>query len=205
MSKICLITDLHFGARNASTIILDHQELFYKTCFIPYLDNNKIDTVICLGDTFDSRKYTNNYVINQCKRMLFDELQSRNIQIYMIVGNHDSAFRNTVSINTVELLLCEYDNVIPISEPKTVTIHDTDIFLTPWLCQDNSDSIMDEMRKTSADICMGHWEIQNFLMYRGTESHGGLPQATFNKFAQTFSGHYHHRRSEEHTSELQSH
>ena len=63
MNKVCLITDQHFGARTGSTIIIDHQRTFYNEVFFPYLDQNNIDTVIILGDTFDTRKFTNNYVI----------------------------------------------------------------------------------------------------------------------------------------------
>lgn len=193
MNKIALITDIHFGAREGSTIILEHQRKFYENTFFPYIESSGIDTIVMLGDTFDKRKYTNNYVIEQCKKMFFDVLQKRNITTYIIVGNHDAYFKNTLVPNTVELLLGEYTNLIRIAEPSTVNIKGVDICMIPWICQDNQVACIQEMNNTKADINMGHYEISGFQMYRGVESHGGLSQSTFSKFDMTFSGHYHHR------------
>jgi hypothetical protein len=52
---------------------------------------------------------------------------------------------------------------------------------------------MEEVKNTSATICMGHLEVAGFAMYRGMPSHEGLDRALFRKFEYTFSGHYHHR------------
>ena len=62
--KAVLITDQHFGARNNSLQILEHQKKFYEETFFPFLNATKITTVITLGDFFDHRKYTNNYIYN---------------------------------------------------------------------------------------------------------------------------------------------
>ena len=110
--KVCLITDLHFGARNGSTVILDHQRKFYENTFFPFIDISGIKTVILLGDTFDQRKYTNNFVIDQCKKFFFDELQKRHIDVYVIVGNHCAFYKNTLFPNTPDILLNEYENVV---------------------------------------------------------------------------------------------
>jgi hypothetical protein len=39
----------------------------------------------------------------------------------------------------------------------------------------------------------GHFEIEGFAMYRGMESHEGLPVSTFDKFEYGFLCHYHHK------------
>ena len=193
MNKVCLITDQHFGARTGSTIIIDHQRTFYNEVFFPYLDQNNIDTVIILGDTFDTRKFTNNYVIEQSKLFFFNQLKDRNITVYMIIGNHDIYFKNTLSPNTPNLLLAEYDNINLIEYAQTVSIKGIDVAMIPWICNDNYEECYEEIRSSLSDICMGHFEIGGFQMYRGIESHGGLSSSIFNRFDMVFSGHYHHR------------
>ena len=193
--KIALITDLHFGARSASTIIMNNQRRFYEDVFFPYLNDHQIDTVVCLGDTFDQRKYTNNFAIDQCKDFFFDQLKDRDISVYMIIGNHDITFKNTLFPNTPDLLLAEYDNITHVEHPETISIKGIDVAMIPWICQDNYVRSMEEIDTSSADICMGHFEISGFQMYRGVESHGGISQNTFDRYDKTFSGHYHHRSS----------
>lgn len=57
---------------------------------------------------------------------------------------------------------------------------------------------MDEMKNTSATLCMGHFEIAGFAMYRGSESHEGMDRTIFDKFDLVFSGHYHHKSDDGH-------
>jgi DNA repair exonuclease SbcCD nuclease subunit len=59
MIKIALINDSHFGCKNDSPILLDHQQKFFEEVFFPYLDENNIKVVLDLGDTFDRRKNIN--------------------------------------------------------------------------------------------------------------------------------------------------
>ena len=44
--------------------------------------------------------------------MFFDPLKENNITTHMIVGNHDTVYKNTNELNSVNLLLKEYDNII---------------------------------------------------------------------------------------------
>ena len=105
--KIAIITDQHFGARNDSTHFLDYYDKFYKETFFPIIDSERIDTVLILGDTFDRRKYVNFYTLKRAREMFFDELHERNIEVYMLAGNHDTYFKNTNDVNSVDLLLRE--------------------------------------------------------------------------------------------------
>ena len=56
MSKVAIITDTHYGARKGSKLFHDYFEKFYNDIFFPNLDEHGIDTVIHMGDAFDSRK-----------------------------------------------------------------------------------------------------------------------------------------------------
>lgn len=191
--KVALITDVHWGARNDSQAFVEFYRRFYENCFFPTLEEQKIDTVIMLGDTFDRRKYTNHATVKAAKDIYFNKLQERGITTYMLIGNHDTFYKNTNEVNTVDLMLSEYDNIVSIAKPKTLEIGGAKIAMIPWMCTDNYADCLSEMKNTEAEICMGHFEIVGFEMYRGQECHEGLTSETFKKFDTVFTGHYHHR------------
>ena len=196
--NVAIITDQHFGARNDSQAFLDFYEKFYDNTFFPTLEEHEIKTVLILGDTFDRRKYVNFYSLGRAKKMFFDRLAEKDIDVIMIAGNHDTYFKNTNEVNSPELLLKEYKNIQIIDEAVTLDVHGTEICFVPWVCTDNFDHSMQTMKETSAEICMGHFEIAGFAMYRGMQSNEGFSADTFKKFDMVFSGHYHHRSNDSH-------
>ena len=97
--KILLITDQHFGVRNDNQSFLDHYRKFYGEIVLPFVDAHKIDTVIALGDTFDKRRSINFMSLEAAKEMWFNPLAERNVQMHMLVGNHDIYYKNTLRVN----------------------------------------------------------------------------------------------------------
>jgi DNA repair exonuclease SbcCD nuclease subunit len=193
--KIALITDQHFGARNDSIHFLDFYEKFYRDTFFPVIETEGIKHVFILGDTFDRRKYMNFYSLQRAKKMFFEELKNRDIQVTMLVGNHDTYFKNTNEVNSVNLLLKEYDNITAIQSPKTIELNGYEICMIPWICAENEFDCLNELKDTNASYCMGHFEIAGFAMYKGEICHEGLSKDFFRGFRRTFSGHYHHKSS----------
>jgi DNA repair exonuclease SbcCD nuclease subunit len=196
--KVAIITDQHFGARNDSVAFLDYFQKFYDNVFFPCLDEHGIHDVLILGDTFDRRKYVNFYALQRAKEMFFDKLANNGIRVHMLAGNHDTYFKNTNNVNSPDLLLREYTNINVIDHPATIYIDDTPICMMPWICPENYQDSLDTINDTKAEICMGHFEIAGFAMYRGMESHDGLSKETFDKFDLVFSGHYHHKSDDGH-------
>lgn len=190
--EIAVITDQHFGARNDSQVFDRHFEEFYRDVFFPTLDERGIKHVFMLGDTFDRRKYINFQTLASCKRYYFDELARRNIETHIIVGNHDAHFKNTIEVNSVDLVLGEYSNIIPYSSPRSVTLGGTEILVLPWICDDNEQDTIRIMRETRAQILFGHLEIKGFEMYRGAVMDHGADASLFSKFELVASGHFHH-------------
>ena len=99
MSEILIIGDTHFGVKNDSQIMLNHQDEFFKGMF-EYCKTNKVSTIIQTGDVFDRRKFSNNRTVYECKRIFLDRAKELNINVIMLVGNHDIFYRNTISINS---------------------------------------------------------------------------------------------------------
>ena len=200
--KVAIITDQHFGARNDAVSFLDFYEKFYDNTFFPAIDANGISHVLILGDTFDRRKYVNFYSLNRAKKMFFDKLAERNVTVHMLAGNHDTYFKNTNEVNSPDLLLQEYSNITIIDSPLTIHVDGIPICMMPWICAENYEQSMTVLKQTPATICMGHFEIAGFAMYKGMESHDGLSKDIFSSFDMVFSGHYHHRSSSGHINYL---
>lgn len=194
--KVALITDQHFGARNDSAAFLDFYEKFYKETFFPKIREAKVGAVLILGDTFDRRKYMNFYTLKRAKEMFFEPLAYMGIDVHILAGNHDTYFKNTNEVNSVDLLLKEYGaqfNVI--DHPSHIYVGPHKICMMPWICPENYEDSMLTLQDSDASICCGHFEIDGFQMYRGMPAHEGLKRDLFRKFNYTFSGHYHHKSS----------
>ena len=63
--------------------------------------------------------------------------------------------------------------------------------MIPWICAENDEEIEEFILQSKSDLCFGHFEIATFSMYRGMESHEGLPVSKFAKYELVCSGHYH--------------
>ena len=85
--KIAIITDQHFGARKGADYIHNYFKKFYDDIFFPYLEKNKIDTIVDMGDTFDSRKGIDFAALSWAKDNYFDRLSQMGCTIHTIVGN----------------------------------------------------------------------------------------------------------------------
>jgi len=191
--KVAIITDLHFGARNDNISFLDYYEKFYSKTFFPTLEEHGITTILNLGDTFDRRKFINFNTLKRSREMFFDPIRDGGYTMHMLAGNHDTYYKNTNEVNSVDLLLKEYDSITVYDDPTEIVIDETKIAFMPWICAENYQDSMTFMQNTQAEICMGHFEIDGFVMHRGVKSHGGLAKKEFEKFDMVFSGHYHHR------------
>lgn len=191
--KIAILGDTHFGARNDSPAFNAYFKQFYDQVFFPYLDQHGISTVIQLGDLFDRRKYINFNTLAGCKEYFFDALDGRGIRLYVLIGNHDIFFRNTLAVNSPKLLLGEYRNIHLIDRPTYVSFGNGNLDIIPWICDENEKDVAEWMKDSKARICLGHFELAGFEMDRGNFCHEGWHQSDLlNRYKQVISGHFHH-------------
>ena len=190
--KVAILTDSHYGAKKGSKHLHDYFELFYKNVFFPALEEHGIETVIHMGDAFDSRKSIDYQSLEWAKRVVFDPLKK--YQVHMIVGNHDCYFKNSNHVNSPELLLQDYSNIKTYSSPTNTKICGIDMTLIPWICSENYDETLKVIRKSKSKIAMGHLELKGFRVNKHLvmDEHGADPKM-FDKFDKVFSGHYHTR------------
>ena len=196
MSKVAIITDTHYGARKGSKLFHDYFEKFYNDIFFPNLDEHGIDTVIHMGDAFDSRKGIDFKALDWAKRVVFEPLKQRGITMHLMVGNHDAYYKNTNSINAVELLLQEYDNVITYSKAQEVEIGGLGVLFIPWINDENSEDTFKLIKNSNLQCAMGHLELSGFRAHRGCIMENGIDSQLFENYKVVFSGHYHTRSSD---------
>lgn len=189
--KICLLGDTHFGVRNDSKAFHSYYETFYRDVFFPYLDQHKIDTVIQLGDLFDRRKYINFLSLTEARRYFFDELAKRKIELIALVGNHDIFWKESLSINSPDLLLKDYTNIRLINKPECLGYDGYKFDLIPWICKENESKIAEFIKRSDSSLCFGHFELSGFQMMRGIDSHDGMDRSMLNNYKHVYSGHYH--------------
>lgn len=195
--KIALIGDIHLGVRNDSPIFKEAHNKFFEEVFIPNLLSNDITEVIILGDLFDRRKFINYVILENFKRELFDRLQFHGITVHLLVGNHDIYFKNTNRVNSPNLVLGEYDNVIVYTDPTEIKFDGESVGIVPWINPENEEASLDFIENFQGRLLFGHFELVGFEMHKnGGVSRAGLDKNIFSKYEHVFSGHYHQPSSQ---------
>lgn len=195
MTKICIVSDTHFGERGDSTVFLDYQKLFLDNVFFPTLEKKGVEIIIHPGDLVDRRKYIN---INTAHRLWEDFLNpiQTKYKMYLIAGNHDIYHKNSSKINALNILLEGTNgNIQYFTDPvdfRVPGIDETFLFL-PWINDDNRERSMELIQNSSAKVVFGHLELKDFPMLRGQLALHGMDAALFDKYEYVFSGHFHTR------------
>ena len=194
MSLVAIITDTHYGARKGADYLHSYFEKFYSEVFFPTLKERGIDTILHLGDAFDSRKSIEYNSLQWTKRVVFEPMKDYNV--HMVVGNHDCYFKSTNKTNSPDLLLKDYSNVKTYSDPTEIDINGDKILMLPWICSENLERTKQMISDTDAKFAMGHLELSGFYAYRGHKFEDGkglVSPDIFDKFDKVLSGHFHTR------------
>jgi len=183
--KVAIITDTHYGARKGSKHLHDYFEKFYDDVFFPTLEAEGIDTVIHMGDAFDSRKSIDYQSLEWSKRVVFERL--KNYDVHMIIGNHDCYYKNTNNVNSPELLLQTYNNIKTYSEVSEIILDKLKILFIPWINAENFENTVKAVKATDSICAMGHLELNGFRAHRGHVMEDGMACDLLNKFDKVFS------------------
>jgi predicted phosphodiesterase len=195
--KIALIADTHWGARNDSPAFINYFNKFYDEVFFPYLQENNIKTLIHLGDVVDRRKFINHNTAYNFKSKFWNKLEELNIDTHIIIGNHDTYYKNTNEVNALQNLSISKNTKIYTS-CETITLDNLDILLAPWICDDNMEDSLHSIENSTAQIVMGHLEIKGFEMHKGHLNEQGLDKSLFKRFEKVLSGHFHKKSDDGH-------
>lgn len=190
--KVAILNDTHAGARNSSDIFSDNADLFYSDVFFPYLRDNGIKRIVHLGDVFDNRKFINFKSLHRFRKSFLAKLREYGMHMDVILGNHDTFYKNTNELNSLKELLGHYMGEVTIHmEPTVLDLDGFKLALLPWICQENYDRSMEFINTCKADWLGGHLELQGFDVLRGVASTHGLNHKVFSRFEKVISGHFH--------------
>ena len=192
--KVAILSDSHAGIRNDNVAFMDMFKNFLDNVFFPEIQKQGIDTIVHLGDLVDRRKYINIQTANRLRKDFLEPIENMGLRLHQILGNHDTYYKNTNAVNSVQELC---DESVHIYQNATeVVIHETPILFVPWICSDNKEQTMEMIEKSKSTICMGHLELQGFQMFKGSICSHGEDRRLFDKFDCVLSGHFHHRSTD---------
>ena len=190
--EIALVTDTHFGARNDNLNFNEYFYKFYEEVFFPTLKERGIKTCIHLGDVVDRRKFISYRIAHDFRERFINKFQELGIDLHIIVGNHDTYYKNTNEINSMEELVGK-DRFKIYTWPEVVEFDDMPILFMPWINATNYNDSLNSLKTAKAEILMGHLEIDGFEMYKGFKAEGTYDKELFRRFDTVMSGHFHHK------------
>jgi len=193
--KAVILNDTHFGYKADSPLVMDYFMTFFKKQLFPYMKENNIQTLFHLGDLFDRRKYINFKTLNRVRREFLDPLREMNIRCHIICGNHDTFYKNTNNVNSLDELVSHYSNWNVYSEPTEIELSAGCVALIPWINSENEDITANFLNKTECSILLGHLELCGFQSIRGVFVEQGYESKHFDKFEYVLTGHYHVKSS----------
>jgi len=123
------------------------------------------------------------------------------VDTHIIIGNHDTYFKNTNDVNSVSELCTTYDGINEpwiYTRPKEVELGGCNMLFLPWICDDNYEESIHAIDHSKADICFGHLEIKGFEMQKGIVNDQGLERSQFKRFEKVLSGHFHKKSDDGH-------
>lgn len=190
--KIAIINDTHFGIRSDSVAFHEYFKHFYENEFFPYLDKHNIKHIIHQGDIVDRRKFINYLSLDIFNKVFVVPCIERDIKVDLVIGNHDTYYKNTNATNCANLLIF-HENFEVYEKPVLKVYNGLEIGLIPWICPENYEESVDFLTNTKAQILFGHLEISGFSMYKGLVSREGMNKSLFDRFDMVCSGHFHHK------------
>ena len=182
-TKWAVFTDLHLGVhQNSSTWHnIAHD---WADWFVDDLRSKGISQIIFTGDFFHSRSEISVNTIHAASK--FIEKFKNFERIYMIVGNHDSYYKQKADVHSLSILN-GYSNIFVFDTTTQVSdksFGDKRVTFCPWGF--NYNEILD------SDIIFGHFEIESFKMNAHKLCEEGVkPKDLLNKSPLIFSGHFH--------------
>lgn len=193
--KAVILNDTHFGYKNDSPLMLEYFLSFFEKQLFPYIKEHNIKTIFHLGDLFDRRKYINFKTLNQVQQRFLNPLLEMDVKCNIICGNHDTYYKNTNKINSLDELVSHYPNWSIYSEPTEIQLSTGCVALLPWINTENESTAAEFLEKSTCSILLGHLELCGFQSIRGVSVEQGYEPKYFTKFEFVLSGHYHIKSS----------
>lgn len=194
MNKIAVLGDIHLGARGDSSFFIKYFNNFFENVFFPVLKERKIKDVVIVGDIFDRRKFVNFNTLYEARKKIFDKFLENDISVHLVLGNHDIYYKNTLEVNSPNLLLDSYLNIHVYDTFRTLNFKGIEVDFIPWICDSNKELILDQIKNSKSRVAFGHFELNGFEMDKGNFFRGGeFDRNILDIYSKVYTGHFHHK------------
>ena len=191
-NEIVIISDMHLGIRKFNIDVLKNQLKLFDNQIFPYMEKNNIKQIFQLGDIFDNRTNANIIWLDYVKKNFFNKLKEKNIEFYILKGNHDISLRESRDIALIDTIADIYDNIKVFNDREMIKVGNKNIYVVPWITK-NENLLEAELQE--ADYAFMHAEVRNFAMVPGhKDTTSKLTEGFFKNIPRlkgVFSGHYH--------------
>jgi len=180
-NKVAVVTDLHIGIHQDSPMWHDVC-LNFAEWFKVQLNKRGINDIIICGDINNDRNEISLNSLNVLTRVF---TIWKEFNIIVIVGNHDSYYRDKPDINSLSVL-SGWSNITIIDKIQSINAFNKNLTFCPWGVN------MDDIAKS--DILFGHFEIMGFSMSKNKVCDSGFVYNNIlEKAPLVMSGHFHMR------------
>lgn len=186
--KYILIGDVHIDKFKDTDVHHKNFSLLLNNHINTTMREHGIDTMIFMGDIFDNRTSLNiKSVTFMLKEIGLYLTNNPDHKMIMITGNHDVYYKDTNKVSSLDLFV--HDNITVIDEPVEIG----NILFVPWVNKENTDYVMELVRNTKMEYCLGHFEFAGFKQHPNDKLLSkGRSVTDFRHFKKVISGHIHY-------------
>ena len=130
-------------------------------CFFLTYNRIILKCLIHLGDVVDRRKFINHNTAHNFKKVFWNRLEELGIDTHIIIGNHDTYYKNTNEVNAMQNLDISKDAKV-YTHATTVEFDGLPILFIPWICDDNEAESIRTIENTSFIYCNGSFRNKRF-------------------------------------------
>lgn len=180
-SKVCCISDIHVGVHQNNPLWHDIV-INWASWLKKELVSKGIKDIIISGDLFH---YRDEIAVNTIQVVTKIMNMWKNFNIVLIVGNHDSYYKDRVDVNSLSIL-SGWSNITVFDRIEQIEAYGKKLLFCPWGVR------VEELMKS--DIMFGHFEIQSFKMNQYKVCTEGIrSKDLLNNSPLVITGHFHLR------------
>lgn len=196
MSRIIILGDLHFGTRRNSKTFHD---ILLKELTWSFSQIKKTDSVVILGDIFDSRSSVDFKILNDAWDY-FIKLSRSCKELFILAGNHDEYYKEFSRENTnCRFLEFEPGSDSKIAPVKVVTdlsvikIAGYSCLFIPWIDTEAKKNAAKGLLDGAIDVIFGHFDSEGLYSKKEDNNPLSFTRDDFTNIPLVLSGHYHKR------------
>jgi len=198
MGKVLIFSDIHIFPHKRKNERLEDCLNVLKWVFKVSKERN-IKSILFGGDFFHDRQKIEIYTYQKTFEILRDELKDSEINLFLLLGNHDIWFNDSTSVSSV-LPLSSIPGLRVVKDPERIKIEGNNWDFLPFT--HNPIESLKELsgKEGTHEYALGHLAVDGAILHGNqysdvTVEHDGemvkVSPSIFSSYKRTFLGHYH--------------